>query len=98
MNKLIQDLCLLSAKAGEAIMKVYETPFDVDYKEDRSPLTLADKRSNDIITEGLKSISNYPILSEETKQAPYSERKEWSKFWLVDPLDGTKEFIKRNGE
>jgi len=95
---MVDSICKIAMEAGRAIMEVYETAFTVDYKEDRSPLTLADRRSNEIIAEGLSKISSYPILSEETKQAPYSERKNWKTFWLVDPLDGTKEFIKRNGE
>ncbi len=85
-------------EAGRAILDVYETAFSVELKDDRSPLTLADKRSNDILCKGLATIGGYPIMSEEIKQLPYEERKSWTEFWLVDPLDGTKEFIKRNGE
>jgi 3'(2'), 5'-bisphosphate nucleotidase len=94
---------LVAAKAaGNAILDVYETSFDIETKDDRTPLTLADKQSHEIIMDHLLHISQeqltIPILSEEGKDVPYSERKEWSDFWLVDPLDGTKEFIKRNGE
>lgn len=82
-------------------MEIYRDPslFDVDYKSDKSPLTAADKASNEVILEGLKQLpDNYPIISEESKTQPYEERKLYDYCWLVDPLDGTKEFIKRNGE
>lgn len=88
----------LASQAGQAILEVYATAFDVKLKEDHSPLTLADKRSNEIICAGLARISGIPILSEEMKQVSYEQRRNWKTFWLVDPLDGTKEFIKRNGE
>jgi len=88
--------------AGAAIMKVYNDPNlsgQVDYKADDSPLTKADTAANDIIIAGLEGLeTNYPILSEEEKHQDYSERRKWQTFWLVDPLDGTKEFINRNGE
>ncbi len=83
--------------AGQAIMEVYQTDFEVDYKSDKSPLTLADRRAHDIITEHLLP-SEIPILSEEGRDIPYSERKTWETLWIVDPLDGTKEFIKKNDE
>ncbi len=84
--------------AGEAILQVYHSSnFQVQFKTDHSPLTLADQQANTIITEALAA-TNLPVLSEEGKEIPYSERKDWKCFWLVDPLDGTKEFIKRNGE
>lgn len=92
----------IAKRAGEKIIEIYndtELSKIVDHKADNSPLTLADQASNKIIMEGLKSLdSNYPILSEEGTHASYEERKSWSSFWLVDPLDGTKEFINRNGE
>lgn len=92
-------LSALALEAGAAILDVYETEFSVEQKEDRSPLTLADKRSHQIISEGLLSrYPQIPVLSEEGKEVPYSVRKDWPRFWLVDPLDGTKEFVKRNGE
>lgn len=96
-NNLYQLLQLV-LDAGKAILEVYETAFSVELKDDRSPLTLADKRSNEILYNGLLKIGGFPIMSEEIKQLPYEERKSWKIFWLVDPLDGTKEFIKRNGE
>ncbi len=86
-----------SLKAGEAIMEVYNTSFDVELKDDKSPLTEADKKANSIINSYLIP-TNIPIISEENKQIDYSTRKEWKICWIVDPVDGTKEFIKRNGE
>jgi len=95
----IQDIVTIAKEAGNAIMQVYKQDFEVEYKKDSSPLTMADKKANDIIEDGLNQLSvNLPILSEEGKDIPYEERKHWEYFWLVDPLDGTKEFIKKNGE
>ena len=98
-ERLILPL-LAAKKAGEAILAVYEGDIDVTYKEDSSPLTLDDERAHAVIgnqlsTEALKQI---PVLSEEGRHIPHDERKRWKYFWLVDPLDGTKEFIKRRGE
>jgi 3'(2'), 5'-bisphosphate nucleotidase len=95
----IEYLLSLTRKAGEAIMEVYKKDFAVEYKDDKSPLTEADKLSNKVIMDGL--LKRYPdslIISEENKQIPYETRKNWQSFWLIDPIDGTKEFIKRNGE
>ncbi|MCB0806607.1 MAG: 3'(2'),5'-bisphosphate nucleotidase CysQ [Bacteroidales bacterium] len=86
-----------SIDAGAEIIKIYNTGFDVTYKADESPLTAADTASNDAITSYLKP-TGIPILSEEGKSIAYEERKDWEYMWIVDPLDGTKEFIKRNGE
>lgn len=86
--------------AGKEIMNIYQNPasdFGIEQKADNSPLTLADKASNKLIVDAL-SVTPFPILSEEEKQIPYEERKKWKLFWMVDPLDGTKEFIKKNGE
>lgn len=84
--------------AGETINQIYNNEsFDIEIKTDNSPLTKADKQANEIIKKHLLS-TNFPILSEEGKLVSYIERKKWNKFWMVDPLDGTKEFIKRNGE
>ena len=95
----IQDIVTIAKEAGNAIMQVYKQDFKVEYKQDSSPLTLADKKANDIIEDGLNQLSvNFPILSEEGKEIPYEDRKHWEYFWLVDPLDGTKEFVKKNGE
>ena len=95
----IQDIVTIAKEAGNAIMQVYKQDFEVEYKRDNSPLTLADKKANDIIEDGLNQLSvNLPILSEEGKEISYEDRKHWGYFWLVDPLDGTKEFVKKNGE
>ncbi len=80
-------------------MEIYVQDFEVITKEDKSPLTEADRKANAIIVEALEQhYPHIPIISEENKMVPYDERKYWSRFWLVDPLDGTKEFIKKNGE
>lgn len=93
------DLALQAAQAAsKEILEVYNSnDFQTEAKGDNSPLTLADKKAHQAIVEILQS-SNLPILSEEGKSIPYHERKNWEYFWMVDPLDGTKEFIKRNGE
>lgn len=84
--------------AGEKIMEIYNNnDFQIEYKHDNSPLTVADKKSNSIIINALNEF-NIPIISEESEIPDYSVRKNWDYFWLIDPLDGTKEFIKRNGE
>jgi 3'(2'), 5'-bisphosphate nucleotidase len=88
---------LAAVEAGDAILEVYRSDFEVVEKADKSPLTLADQRSHEIIVKMLSGF-NIPILSEEGKNVPFSERKKWDTFWLIDPLDGTKEFIKKNGE
>ena len=89
----------IAKKAGNEIMKIYQQDFEVNYKKDNSPLTKADIKSNEVITEGLKDLyPQIPILSEESKEVQYNIRKNWEYFWLVDPLDGTKEFVKKNGE
>ncbi len=95
----VEIICNIARQAGDAIMAIYEGDHAVEYKDDNSPLTAADKASHEVIMAGLqKKFPNIPILSEEGKDIPYEERKDWDRFWLVDPLDGTKEFIKRNGE
>ena len=86
-------------RASTAIMKIYDGAFAVQRKDDNSPLTLADLESQRVIIEGLKGISpRIPILSEESAAAPWAERQTWRELWVVDPLDGTREFVKRNGE
>jgi len=90
---------LAALDAGKAILQIYASDFSVEDKKDRSPLTEADRRSHELIKKRLEGISPvYPVLSEEGRDIPYEERGKWEFFWLVDPLDGTKEFIKRNGE
>ena len=101
LMKLSEELELAiraAIKAGRAIMKIYNgEDFEVEFKGDNSPLTKADKAAHEIITSYLSN-SPLPILSEEGSEIPYTERKNWNRFWMVDPIDGTKEFIKRNGE
>ncbi|MEK6765201.1 MAG: 3'(2'),5'-bisphosphate nucleotidase CysQ [Planctomycetota bacterium] len=102
-ENLILATLRAAKRAGEAILEVYDSDFAVEQKDDKSPLTLADKRSHETIAGVLEQTitvnnSTVPILSEEGIDIPYDERKKWEYFWLVDPLDGTKEFVKRNGE
>lgn len=101
-NFKIQDLTEIARKAGKVILEVYNSDvehWDVAVKDDNSPLTIADRKANDVICRELeKRYPAIPIISEENKEKPYEERKEYEFFFLVDPLDGTKEFIKRNGE
>ena len=96
---MIDKIIEIAINAGNAILEIYKQDFTVELKSDDSPLTLADKTANEIIINGLKTINNsIPIISEENKLIDFSERKNWTKCWIVDPLDGTKEFIKKNGE
>ena len=89
---------IAAIEAGKAILQVYHSSdFKIEEKADSSPLTLADRRAHEVIMQHLSKF-NIPVLSEEGKNIPYEERKSWDTFWLVDPLDGTKEFIKKNGE
>ena len=98
MNEEHISISLFAAvQAGRAIMDVYDSVFAVEWKEDDSPLTLADKNAHQVIQEALGG-TGIPVLSEEGRSIPYEERKSWEELWVVDPLDGTKEFIKRNGE
>lgn len=85
-------------EAGKEIIEVYTSDdFQTEHKEDKSPVTIADKRAHDVIDKYLYT-TGFPVLSEEGKNIPYEERQHWKYFWMVDPLDGTKEFLKRNGE
>jgi 3'(2'), 5'-bisphosphate nucleotidase len=98
MNDLLETAIKASLEAGKRIMEIYENEdFEVDFKGDNSPLTKADLASHDVIMRHLKD-TGIPVLSEEGKELPYQDRKSWSQLWIVDPIDGTKEFIKRNGE
>lgn len=98
MDKGLLEIAIkASVDAGKVIMDIYDTDFDVAYKQDESPLTIADQSANTVINSYLLK-TEIPIISEENKQADYSTRKAWSRCWIVDPLDGTKEFVKRNGE
>lgn len=99
LNNLIEPIADLAADAGRAIMAVYATDFDVQAKGDNSPLTQADLASHRRIVAGLKALTpDVPIISEESGLPPFEQRNEWPRYWLVDPLDGTKEFVNRNGE
>ena len=96
---MIQEIIKIAEQAGNAILEIYHKDFSIEYKDDKSPLTEADKVSNQIIVDALKQLTpEIPIISEENKLIDYSERKNWIKCWVVDPIDGTKEFIKKNGE
>jgi 3'(2'), 5'-bisphosphate nucleotidase len=98
MDLLLQLAIQAGETASQEILEVYNSgEFQTESKSDNSPLTLADKKAHNAIVSVLSS-SNLPILSEEGRNIPYEERKHWKRFWLVDPLDGTKEFLKRNGE
>ena len=93
----ITDIIKIAREAGLAILEIYREDFDVEFKEDHSPLTLADQKSNHIIISKLSQLyPDIPYISEETKQTSYEKRKTWEYYWLIDPLDGTKEFIKKN--
>ncbi len=98
-TQLLLEVTALAREAGRAILEVYASSFSVQEKEDRSPLTEADLRSEKLILAGLRRIApEIPVLSEESVQMPYGTRRHWSRLWIVDPLDGTKEFVQRNGD
>jgi len=97
MKALLSAAIRAAYEGGLEILQVYESDFAVETKDDKSPLTLADKRAHSKIMEVLEP-TDLPVLSEEGKSIDYEERSQWERFWMVDPLDGTKEFIKRNGE
>ena len=89
----------IARRAGDAILRVYESDFAVTHKDDRSPLTEADLAAHRVIDAALGELDpSLPVLSEESAHIPWSQRREWQRYWLVDPLDGTREFVKRNGE
>ena len=101
LKDLALQIVTIAKQAGAEIMEVYDHYQDigVQHKSDNSPLTIADQKANDIIVAGLKGLAiQYPIISEENKAIPFEERQSFTRVWMVDPLDGTKEFIKRNGE
>ena len=99
-DALLQPVLDIALEAGRRIMAVYTSAdFGVTHKEDASPLTLADLAAHQCIVEGLaKLAAQYPVLSEEDADISFAVRRQWTRYWLVDPLDGTKEFIKRNGD
>ncbi len=100
MLPMLEEIKQIARDAGNAIMTVYQRAnLDVQHKDDNSPVTQADLAAHHVICEGLRALpTQYPILSEESCDIRWAERRQWSRYWLVDPLDGTKEFIKRNGE
>lgn len=99
IDSFCPPVILTAFDAGAAILDIYgKVSFQVQYKADKSPLTEADKASNAIIMERLLSLWDIPVLSEESREVAFDTRRHWPRFWLVDPLDGTKEFIRRNGE
>jgi 3'(2'), 5'-bisphosphate nucleotidase len=99
LASLAEAMMPIVERASSAIMQIYDGAFAVQRKDDNSPLTLADLESQRVIIEGLKHITpGIPILSEESAAAPWLERQTWHELWVVDPLDGTREFVKRNGE
>jgi 3'(2'), 5'-bisphosphate nucleotidase len=98
-HPLLLEIAALARRAGEAIMDIYRQDFDVEVKDDHSPLTAADLAAQKVIATGLAQLDPVlPLVSEEQSQLPWEERRGWSRYWLVDPLDGTREFVKRNGE
>jgi len=98
-HALLERVGTLARRAGEAIMAIYHQDFDVEFKADHSPLTAADLAAQQVIAAGLASLDPaWPIVSEEACQLPWEQRRQWTRYWLVDPLDGTREFVKRNGE
>ena len=99
MNELLNEVTLIARAAGEAIMEVYRGHIEVERKDDNSPLTVADLAANHVIQSNLGKLSpEIPVISEESAAMDFSVRSNWRRYWLVDPLDGTREFIKRNDE
>ena len=96
---LLEPVSALAQQAGEKILEIYNSEFAVEQKADNSPLTAADMAAHHAIVAGLAALTpDMPVLSEESASLPYKERSTWTRYWLVDPLDGTREFVKRNGE
>ena len=98
-NQLLESALRTALAAGKSILEIYSATYDIEYKDDTSPLTTADKESHLIISRCLRdALPDIPQMSEEGRDIPWEERQQWDHCWLIDPLDGTKEFIKRNGE
>lgn len=97
MTDLLQLAVRAAGDAGKAILEIYARDFEVEYKADDSPLTEADRAAHAIIVQQLET-TPYPVLSEESEAVDYEQRKDWQRYWLVDPIDGTKEFVRKNGE
>lgn len=99
LKELVNPVCDIARQAGAEIMKIYAEGFEIEEKKDHSPLTTADLASHNLIIEKLEKLTpDIPILSEESASIAFAERSSWKNYWLIDPLDGTREFIKRNGE
>jgi 3'(2'), 5'-bisphosphate nucleotidase len=99
LERFAHEARLLARRAGAAILEVYAGSFAVEHKSDHSPLTAADMASHRVIEEGLRALTpDIPVLSEESASIGWEVRRAWQRYWLVDPLDGTREFVKRNGE
>ncbi len=99
LGGMVNDVIAIAYDAGEKILEVYNSRFSVEHKADKSPLTMADIAAHNAISAALNRLTpDIPVLSEESAAIPYSTRRTWSQYWLVDPMDGTREFVKRNGE
>lgn len=98
-HQYIEEVIAIAKSAGRAIMEVYISDFSVENKDDNSPLTLADLSANQVIVSALSQLTpTIPVLSEESAKVDFEKRQRWQQYWLIDPLDGTREFVKRNGE
>ena len=99
MNSLLNEVVSLAKKAGNQVLNIYQNDFKVEYKIDKSPITVADLASHHCICQGLRRLTpDLPIISEESKPIVYQKRQAWEKYWLIDPLDGTKEFLEKNSK
>jgi len=99
LEYLCQNAVVIARLAGKKILEIYNSEYTIEHKEDNTPLTTADLAADKIICSALKELTpDIPILSEESTHIPFETRKQWNRYWLIDPLDGTREFIKRNGE
>ncbi len=99
MRTLLDDVLTVAVAAGREILEVYQNPFEVDRKDDGSPLTAADRRAHETILAGLTTLTpDIPVLSEESNREVFAARRQWTRFWLVDPLDGTREFVRGSGD
>lgn len=99
MNSLLNDVVSLAKQAGNQVLNIYQSDLAVEYKTDKSPITFADLASHDCICQGLRHLTpDFPIISEESAAISFRKRRSWEKYWLIDPLDGTKEFLDKNGE
>ncbi|AZT84545.1 3'(2'),5'-bisphosphate nucleotidase [Marinobacter sp. NP-4(2019)] len=98
-SSILPDVIKIADQASERVLHIYQSDFKVDYKADQSPITAADLASHEVIVQGLRKLTpDTPILSEEGADIPWEERKHWRRFWLIDPIDGTRDFTQRTGE